>query len=141
MLQKTFSFWISLNSIIWFVSFVFIIFLMLINFSSATANIPPGGLEKLNKMFFDIYLPFLGIVTGSLFTLSKSKQRVLRNQYYPVFVTAMILFFNGFMIVAAIIFVANPTYYVQNFLDLIQSFNRYVAFFLAGLMTHFNLFF
>lgn len=138
---RTIRSWISLNSIIWFVSFAFLIFFMLINFSGPTANIPPGGLEQINKTIFDIYLPFLGIVTGSLFSLTESKNRLPRNQYYPLFVTGMILLFNLFMIISAIIFVVKPEFPVSNFLSLIQSFNRYLSFFLAGIITHFHLFF
>lgn len=141
MKQKTIKSWIATNSIIWFVSFVFLILFMLLNFGSATANIAPGGLENLNKMFFDIYLPFLGIVTGSLFTLSESKNRVPRNQFYPVFVTGMIVFFNVFIIISSIIFVMTPDFQLSVFMNLVQSFNRYISFFLAGIISHFHLFF
>ncbi|NOZ62080.1 MAG: hypothetical protein GXO74_10400 [Calditrichaeota bacterium] len=141
MSTRTIKSWIGLNAIIWFCSFAFLIFFMLINFSGSTANMPPGGLEKINKILFDIYLPFLGIVTGSLFSLSDSKNRMPRNQYYPLFVTGMIVFFNLFLIVSAIIFAATPSFQVTNFLNSIQSFSRYLSFFLAGIITHFHLFF
>lgn len=141
MAQRTIKFWIGTNAVIWFVSFVFLFLFMLINFSSSSANIPPGGLEKINKMFFDTYLPFLGIVTGSLFALTESKNRIPRNQFYPIFVIAMVAFFNIFMITVSIIFVATPDFIVKDFVELVQSFNRYISFFLAGLITHFNLFF
>ncbi|OQX94914.1 hypothetical protein B6I21_08170 [candidate division KSB1 bacterium 4572_119] len=141
MTQKTIKFWIGINSIIWYVSFVSLVFLMLINFSSATANIPAGGLVKINKLLFDIYLPFLGIVTGSLFSLSQSKNRMPRNQFYPIFVTAMIVFFNVFMIITSVIFVSTPDFLVGDFAKLTQSFSRYISFFLAGIITHFHLFF
>lgn len=141
MLSRTIKSWIGINAIIWFCSFAFLILFMLINFSRPTANIPPGGLEKINKMLFDIYLPFLGIVTGSLFSLSESKNRFPRNQFYPLFVTGMIAFFNLFMIISAVIFTLTPDFQVGSFLNLVQSFNRYLSFFLAGIITHFHLFF
>ena len=141
MANKSKKFWIILNSGIWFVAFVGLMFFMLINFASSTANMPPGGLEKIFKMLFDIYLPFLGIVTGSLFALTAAKNAVPRNFIYPLFVTAMVLFFNVFIITISIIFTITPDFLVDDFLALVKSFHRYISFFLAGLITHFNLFF
>lgn len=141
MTQKTIKTWIGFNAIVWFCTFTFLILFILLNFSSSTANMPPGGLQKINKMFFDIYLPFLGIVTGSLFSLSESKNRLPRNQFYPLFVSAMVVFFNIFIVISTLIFTIAPNFSVTDFINLIQSFNRYISFFLAGLITHFNLFF
>lgn len=137
-------FWACLNATIWFAGLIVLCGALLIKFNDTNPESPEfDGLRSNERTeilttFFEIYLPYLGIIVGSATILkSKKKPRKRFETLLSVLVVLLGLCFNLYHFISFFDFMQSGYFDYKPLLQDLRTFATWLAFIVTAAMSYF----
>jgi len=143
MILKSFRFWVYLNAALWFAGFFALHIWLLLAFDDAAGSTLNGVTREeraaIRDTFFEVYLPYLGIIIGSAAALNTKKTFKSKSLeiLWPIVILILGLFFNFLFIKSFFDFVQNESAAVTPFLDDLHGTAKWMALLVAAPLSRF----